>query len=95
MISSPKVGQRVQVWYRKEWAAFMPWHGKLGTVVVASRGKPRNHGVFIPGFATIVVVPAGNLRVPTCDFGRTDVCGLGGTGVVCPYDSCDIETGAR
>lgn len=63
MISWPKVGQRVQVWYRKEWAWYMPHHGKLGTIEIACRGRPRNHGVLLDdGIST--VVPAGNLRNP-------------------------------
>ncbi len=62
MISSPKVGQRVQVWYRKERAPHMPWHGRIGIVEISSRGKPRNHLINIDG--TTVVVPCGNLRKP-------------------------------
>lgn len=60
MLANPKPGQRVQVWYRKDRAAFMPLHGREGTVVVVSRGKPRNHGVMVDG--AVYVVPCGNLR---------------------------------
>jgi len=62
MIASPKTGQRVQVWYRESLRGFMPLHGKIGKVVVSSRGKPRNHGVEIDG--TMFVIPCGNLRKP-------------------------------
>lgn len=60
MLANPRPGQRVQVWYRRDRAAFMPLHGKLGSVVVVSRGKPRNHGVKVDG--AVYVVPCGNLR---------------------------------
>lgn len=59
MVSSPKVGQRVQCWYKDR---TMTLHGRFGIVVIVSRGKPRNHGVEING--TVYVVPAGNLRPP-------------------------------
>jgi len=58
----PRVGQRVQVWYAKRTRFCAPLHGKVGTVVVVSRGKPRNHGVEIDG--KLYVVPCGNLRRP-------------------------------
>lgn len=60
MISCPRVGQSVQVWYRWESRPYRPLHGLVGTVAVASRGRPRNHGVVIGG--VLQVVPAGNLR---------------------------------
>lgn len=60
MLANPKQGQRVQCWYRRDRAAFMPLHGKLGSVVVVSRGTPRNHGVEVDG--AVYVVPCGNLR---------------------------------
>lgn len=60
MLSCPKVGARVQVWYRVSLRAFMPLHAKVGIVVVSSRGRPRNHGIEIDG--VLFVVPAGNLR---------------------------------
>lgn len=60
MLANPKRGQRVQVWYRRERAAFMPLHGRYGTVVVVSRGKPRNHGVQVDG--VVYSVPCGNLN---------------------------------
>lgn len=72
MIASPTIGQPVQVWYAEKGPPLMPgWcrqrmrtvaprHGRTGVVVVASRGKPRNHGIDIDG--TLVVVPCGNLR---------------------------------
>ena len=57
---NPRIGQCVQVWYRAGYRDFMPYHGQVGRVVVASRGKPRNHGVTIDG--KLVIVPCGNLR---------------------------------
>ncbi len=60
MIANPQRGQTVQVWYRKELREYMPYHGKLGTVVTPSKGRPRNHGVMIGG--ELVCVPCGNLR---------------------------------
>ncbi len=62
MICAPRIGQRVQVWYRRELAPHMPLHGRTGEVVRASRGKPRNHLVRIDGRE--YVVPCGNLRAP-------------------------------
>jgi hypothetical protein len=60
MIASSKPGWPAQVWYRASVRSVAPWHGRTGVVVVASRGKPRNHGIDIDG--TLVVVPCGNLR---------------------------------
>lgn len=60
MLANPRVGQRVRVWYGKHYAHTMPLHGKLGTVAIASKGKPRNHGVMVSG--TLYVVPCGNLQ---------------------------------
>ena len=57
---NPHIGQQVQIWYRKKLRDSMPLHGKSGPVTVASRGKPRNHGVVIDG--QCYVVPCGNLR---------------------------------
>lgn len=57
MLTHPRIGQRVQCWYRNR---RMPHHGKTGRVVVRGLGKPRNHGVLIEG--RLVVVPCGNLR---------------------------------
>jgi hypothetical protein len=49
MVSSPKVGRWVQVWYRAGVREHMPYHGRLGQVVIPSRGRPRNHAVGIDG----------------------------------------------
>ena len=38
----------------------MPLHGKLGTVVIVCKGKPRNHGVEVDG--VLFGVPCVNLR---------------------------------
>jgi len=60
MLLNPRIGQRVQVWYRAGLRDAMPLHGKEGIVVLRSCGKPRNHGVKIDG--KMYVVPCGNLR---------------------------------
>ena len=62
MLSSPRLGQRVQVWYRSELRDAMPLHGLQGIVEVVGRGRPRNHGVRIG--RELYTVPAGNLRLP-------------------------------
>lgn len=59
MMLNPRIGQLAQCWYK---CRAMPLHGKIGVVRVASRGKPRNHGVEIAG--RLYVVPCGNLRPP-------------------------------
>lgn len=59
MVASPRPGQRVRVWYRKEARGIMHLHGKTGTIVICSHGRPRNHAVRIDG--TVYVVPCGNL----------------------------------
>lgn len=61
MISNPRPGQRVQVWYAAKRLP-MPWHGQTGTVEIVGRSRPRNHGIRVG--AALVVVPAGNLREP-------------------------------
>ena len=60
MLSNPRKGDRVQVWYAERKRDGMPLHGLVGTVVVVSKKRPRNHGVEIDG--RMHVVPAGNLR---------------------------------
>jgi len=62
MISNPRLGQIVQLWYRASLRPIAPDHGRVGTVVARAKGRPRNHGVSIDGRLTIV--PAGNLRDP-------------------------------
>ena len=49
----------MRIHYRKQIAGLMPYHGRVGKLVVVSRGKPRNHGVEIDG--RIVCVPCGNI----------------------------------
>ena len=60
MMANPRLGQRVRVHYGRRYAHTMPLHGKVGTVVVVSKGKPRNHGVEIDGL--MYVIPCGNLN---------------------------------
>jgi hypothetical protein len=64
VISNPRPGMLVLVWYRLEARICSPLHGKLGRVVVAGRGKPRNHGVKIGRH--VYVIPAGNLQEVAC-----------------------------
>lgn len=59
MMLNPRIGSQVQLWYKNK---EMPLQGRTGTVLVASRRRPRNHGVEIDG--RLVVVPCGNLRRP-------------------------------
>lgn len=59
MLLNPRIGQRVKIWYRQGVREHMPLHGKIGQVLIRSRGKPRNHGVEIGG--KLYVVPCGNL----------------------------------
>lgn len=60
MICNPTLGQPVRLHYAAKARHARPLHGKVGVVVVASRGKPRNHGVVIDG--QMYVIPAGNLQ---------------------------------
>ena len=67
MLSNPKVGTLVVIWYARKpgWARVTPLHGKTGIVVEPGRGKPRNHLVRLLGrfdYGRRVIVPAGNLR---------------------------------
>lgn len=61
MMANPKKGQLVQVHYGKRYAHTMPYHGKIGRVVVVCKARRcRNHGVEIDG--EMIVIPCGNLR---------------------------------
>lgn len=60
MLANPQPGARVRVHYRKAIAEIMPHHGKTGTVVVACKGRPRNHGVLLDD-GTLTAIPCGNL----------------------------------
>lgn len=59
MLTNPRMGQPVQIWYRADLRPLMPYQGMVGRVVIAGHGKPRNHGIEIDG--QIVIIPAGNL----------------------------------
>lgn len=58
MMANPRPGDRAQCWYKSR---TMPLHARLGIVVVAGRGRPRNHMVRLDDGA-LYVVPCGNLR---------------------------------
>ena len=60
MIVNPRIGQTVRIHYNAKAAPYMPYHGKIGTVEIVSKGKPRNHGIRIDG--VLVVIPCGNLQ---------------------------------
>jgi len=60
VLTNPKIGQEVQVWYRAGVRLVAPLHGKVGRVAERGRGRPRNHAVKIDGLTFIV--PCGNLR---------------------------------
>lgn len=67
MMSHPKLGTDCQIWYaRDRWEKYgrklLPYHGQLATVILPSRGRPRNHMVSVGG--RLVIVPCGNLRRP-------------------------------
>lgn len=61
MILNPRPGSIVQIWYRPGLRDWMPYHGRHARVIVASRGRPRNHLVRLRG-GILVVVPCGNIR---------------------------------
>jgi len=66
MISYPKINQYVMVWYRQS-NRHLPYHGQTGRVVLAGRGRPRNHLLKMQT-GEMVSVPCGNLRaVQTID----------------------------
>lgn len=61
MLTCPRIGQPVQVWYAAPAAAAMPHHGAMGIVVARkTKGRPRNHLVLVG--AVTVVIHCGNLR---------------------------------
>jgi len=62
MLTNPKIDQLAQVWYRASVRDKMPYHGRVGRVMVVGKGRPRNHGVLLDG--QIISVPCGNLRKP-------------------------------
>lgn len=59
MLVHPRIGTDVVVWYRAGMREHMPFHARMGKVVIRGKGKPRNHGVEIDG--QMIVVPCGNL----------------------------------
>ena len=60
MLSNPRIGQAVEVRYRKALRPIARLHGKRGIVTIVGRGRPRNHEVEIDGRR--YVVPAGHLK---------------------------------
>ncbi len=65
MLTNPRVGSAVQIWYREALRGFMPLHGVTGIVIVPGRGRPRNHLVRID--EALIIVPCGNLRPPATE----------------------------
>ena len=64
MISNPALGQYVTVWYRQS-NRDLPYHGKMGWVEVAGKGRPRNHLIIMVDNFDSVIVPCGNLQDAT------------------------------
>lgn len=60
MLSNPKPGQAVLIWYGKQTRDVMLLHGRIGTVVHPGKGSQRNHLVEVDG--AVHVVPCGNLE---------------------------------
>ena len=60
MLANPKPNQPVRIHYGKRYAHTMPLHGRTGRVVIASKGRPRNHLVEVDGKQ--FVIPCGNLN---------------------------------
>jgi hypothetical protein len=69
MITNPRQGQAVTIWYGKKLRGWMPLHGKTGVVEIVCRGKPRNHGVRVNG--VLYAIPCGNLQPGGFSNGRT------------------------
>ena len=61
MMLNPRIGQRVQLWYRERLRPIAPHHGKYAVVLAAGRVRPRNHLVLCDD-GTRVIVPCGHLR---------------------------------
>ena len=59
MMLNPRLGQQVQIKYRKKTCHHFPVHGKTGVIVTVGKGKPRNHLVDVDG--ELYIVPCGNL----------------------------------
>ena len=60
MLSSPRIGQEVEIRYGKHLRPFLKHlHERRGTVVIRSNRRPRNHLVQVDGKS--YVVPCGNL----------------------------------
>jgi hypothetical protein len=60
VIANPRPGARVVLWYAPRARPYF-LHAAAGVVVVAGKGRPRNHLVRLDSGA-LVVVPCGNLR---------------------------------
>jgi hypothetical protein len=60
MVSNPKVGDKVNVRYKKKLKSWFPLEGKEGTIAIVCKARRcRNHGVMIED--TLWVIPCGNL----------------------------------
>ena len=69
MISNPKQGQKVFLWYAEKKRPWAPYHGKRAVVVLPGNGKPKNHLVKICDILPsrgdrLVAAPSGNLITP-------------------------------
>jgi hypothetical protein len=59
MLVNPRPGDRVQLRYRASLRSLCP-HGATGTIVVAGKGKPRNHLVRLDDGRELMV-PCGHI----------------------------------
>jgi hypothetical protein len=66
VLTNPRPGCRVQLWYGPRYLPHVRpgLHGACGVLVVVGTGRPRNHGVRLDN-GEVVIVPCGNLRLPT------------------------------
>ena len=61
MLRNATIGQAVELRYRAPLRPTTGLHGHRGEIVVAGRGRPRNHGVRLDD-GRVVIVPAGHVR---------------------------------
>lgn len=67
MLTAPRIGQFVRLWYAERKRCDHPHHGRLGVVQVVAKGPgPRNHGILLvrsgDNSEVGAGVPAGNLQ---------------------------------
>ena len=63
MLVNPKINQLVEIRYNPKMRGGelgTNLHGKTGRVVIAGKGKPRNHGILIDD--AVFIIPCGNIN---------------------------------